>query len=224
MPLHGGKDRVRNFPDSDLKRGSVRDERRDVFSDRPIGVTEFGARRLWEGRVNFHGGVDARDVERRVSERHGHVWVDLGDNDAGVVHGRSRARYGKTQAAKPVNVRRRHLDERHVDPERPVRDESWNVRQKDRRKVRVARGDGFPRVGSNEERLVAQMTFACGSQVRRIALGMEVDDFHVSQLHRTGRQSLEEGLGRHRRLVDVDAVSGPNQLDGLGGGCRVHVK
>ncbi len=58
-------------------------------------------------------------------------------------------------------------------------------------------------------------------RIRRIALGMKVDDLHVTQLRRTCRHRPDKLLRRGGNAVDEDAVAGFDALNGLLCGCVV---
>ena len=97
----------------------------------------------------------------------------------------------------------------------PRREQLGDVRQEDRHVVGPALVDGLARVGADEERAVAEAAGHLRRQVRRRALGVDVDDADVAQLAGAARQRLEQDRWRGRAAVDEHLLAGRDAGDGL---------
>ena len=79
--------------------------------------------------------VKAIERDQRVAESARHLLVDLRDQISSRVRGRKRGVDRGAERAVAVPVRRRELDERHVEREPSGREQRGDVREKDRDEV-----------------------------------------------------------------------------------------
>ncbi len=152
-------------------------------------------------QVARHLSVHLRDhVSCRGSGREGDVDVDVD---------------GDSQRTEAVRVRRRNLKQGDVDGQNAVFEQRWNVREEDRREVGAAGLHGLAHIGTDEERIVADVAFQLRRDVWRGAVQMERDGFDVVQLAGAPRQALEQRRRRGGAAVNVDARTALQRREGF---------
>ena len=130
---------VRYPTEPDLERGAVVDEPRDVARDLLGDVFRGRVDVLDDGRVDLDEPIDAVHRDPAVASRAGHRWVDLRDDRAGGERGRPRDVDRDTEAARAVRIRRRHLDQRDVEPEAAAAQQPRDLGKRERRRTRPGR-------------------------------------------------------------------------------------
>ena len=157
-------------------RRPVRHQLGDVLADRPLDVTDrrLARARAAAGRPRPPRSISL-DVDERVAERARHRRVELGDDrSCGARRGQRRVD-ARAERAVAVRVRRRDVDEHRVERKDPGAEQLGHVRQEDRDVVGSPVVDRRARVGTDEERAVAEARGHLRRQVRRGTLGVEVD-------------------------------------------------
>ena len=104
----------------------------------------------------------------------------------------------------------------------PVAKEVRHVREEDRHVVGASLVHSLPRIGADEERLVAEVPVHLGSQVRARTLGVEVDERHVLELVCPLDERVQQDRWRGRAAMNEDLLAGSDARDGLGGGNDSH--
>ena len=106
---------LRNAPDAEFDGGAVLHQRGDVFGNLPGRLGDFGRSALPES-ASSHGTSTSMsyDVDEAIAQRARHVRVDLRDDERGVFGGAFDDVHRHAEAAHAVLVRRRDLDQGHV--------------------------------------------------------------------------------------------------------------
>ena len=152
-----------------------------------------------------------------------HPCVHLRDDEPGVLGGRKRAIDGDAKAAVAVRVRRRDLDERHIERERSAgRKQSRDLREEDGRVVRPPFGHGATYVRADEQRVMAEMAAHLRGDIGSWSVRMHVDEFDIAEVFGAPHQRFEERQRGGRAPVQIDALSGANLGRGLSGRRAPH--
>ena len=206
--LQAAHDRVRDAPDSHLQRRPVLDELRGVMPDLPADLVERFGFELVQGVLDRHEMRDAIHVQERISERPGHVRIDLGKDDVGRVDGAPHDVHGNAEAHESVIVGRTHLDERRVHAETPARDELRDLGQENGQEVGASFLDGGPHVRTDEKRHVPEAVLKSRRDVRGGPECHEVDDFVAPELRGVRHEGLDEAPRFAGAGADEDTAAG----------------
>ena len=81
------QDSIGNGADAQLKGIPVPDQLGHVLPDGPLHLADLGGRQLNDGGAALHDAVKPGDMEEAVPQGPGHVLVDLGDDQVGLLGG-----------------------------------------------------------------------------------------------------------------------------------------
>ncbi len=104
-------------------------------------------------------------------------------------------------------IRRRHLEQGHVERQRAIRKESGHVRQEDRGVIGPPVVDRGAHIGADEERVVTDLPGKVGGEVGRRSFRVQGNRFDPGEFVRPPHQRVLELEGRHRDFVEIDAVA-----------------
>ena len=218
LVLEEAKHRLRNAPDAELNGGTVFHQRGDVFGDLPGRLGDFSRRHFQNRRLRRHQHVNVMGVDGTIPERPRHVRVHLRDDERGIFGGALHNIHRHAQAAHAVRVRRRDVDEGHVERELAGVKQARDVRQVDGRVVAQAFLDDVAHVLGDEEAVHAEVLRQFLVRIRRVAESEQMDNFGVRQFG----GAFAEGADQFQRLAgagaDEHALAGPDFFYRLG--CR----
>jgi len=130
-----------------------------------------------------------------------HVRVDLRDDQRRGLHRRLDDVHADAQAHVAVHVRRRHLNERHVDFHHAFAEQIGHVGQKDRRVIGHARVDRVAGIVADEKGVVPEVGLETNVGVGRHAHRPHVKNFGVEQRFRVGLNVIDQQLDQALRLA-----------------------
>ena len=81
------QDSIGDGADAQLKGIPVPDQLGHVLPDGPLYLADLGGRQLNDGGAALHDTVKPGDMEKAVPQGPGHVLVDLGDDQVGLLGG-----------------------------------------------------------------------------------------------------------------------------------------
>ncbi len=200
---------VRNRADPHLQRRAIGDQGRHLFADGVLDRRRRDRLEHVQRAVRMDERVKAIEGDERVAEGARHLLVDLRDQMASRVRGRKRRVDRGAERAVAVPVRRRQLDDRHIEREPSRREQRGNVGEKHRDEIRSSFVDrpAERRADEQGDREEAFPVFRSGKWRRPLSV-------HVKQLHigevRAPRQRLEERRRCGGRAVDEDAHAAPH--------------
>ena len=210
--------RFGNPADAGLKRGAIGNELRDVRGDGMMDRRDPALLVLGQRVRGLDDGVRLADVKEGIAQRAGRLVVDLDDEVARAVGAGQADVDARSQAHVAVIVGRCALDERDVDGNRAAAEQALDFVQENGDVVGAAFLNRAPDVGADEHGAVPEDAFVLGQRVIGRAHGGHVEDLDVAEFGSALEQRGDESLGFRAALVDQNAVSGFDGLEGLGGG------
>ena len=210
---------VRNTANSNLQCRSVRNLLGDEASYLLLLIVRHCCRHLYQRIVNLYAGSDVVDVDKRIAVRERHLLVHLCDDNLGTFHS-THCKVGRnTIAAVSVLVRKRHVEQCHVERQITLAEERRHFAEEARYDLSFAAVYSLAHAVGNEEALryeyVAQL---CGG-VWCVASANGKGRVHLHALQFTGAccDGIEEHLRNRSATLDIYTVVRLNQFCSLGG-------
>ena len=208
---------VRNRADTHLQAGPVFDQRGAVFADRRLDFVGLREMSFLERRVVLHEQVDVVDVNERVAERAGNMFVDHGDHRLRAFDGGQRRVDRRAERYIAVRVGRRNLNHRDVARKHAAAVELLRLAQEDGNVVGVARLRHLTHVPADEKRVELENPFELGSGIGSRALGVQMVYVNVLQLAVAAplAHGLDQALRSAGHAAQMDVVMAFDCPDGL---------
>ena len=169
----------------------------------------------WTRRA--HERVNAAERHQGVAERARHLCVDFRDDQARALRGGERGIDRRAERAVTVAVRRRELEEGHVDSHLARQEQRGNVGQEDRHEVRVPAIDGVAHGRPGEEGHGAKAATVLGSRKRCRTAGVQVIQRDILQIA-APRERFEQGRRRGGGAMNEDVHTAADARDRVVGG------
>ena len=211
------QDSIRNPANPQLQRRAVLDEAGDQLADAALDCGFSFGGMLVQRTARPDERVHAIDRHRGGAVRARHAVVDLGDDDARVVDGRTRGVHRRAERAQAVAIGWRQGQEDRVERDAAAREQTGDLRQEDRDEVGAALGNRLAYRGADEERYGAEPADVHrideGRRSRRVQM-IQRDVLEVSSCG----QRLEERRRRCRSAVHENPHAAANARHGVRGG------
>ena len=210
LVLEKTEHRLRDAPDAKFNRRAVLHQRGDVFGNLPGRLGHLGGRHFQNRRLGRHQHVNVVDVDETIAQRPRHFRIDLRDDQRGVFGGALHDVHRHAEAAHAVLIRRRDMNEGHVQRELPGIEQTRDVRQVNGRVIAQPFLDDVAHVFGDEKAVHAEVLRQFAVRVGRIAEREQVDNFRVRQFG----GALAQRADQFERLAcagaDENALAGPD--------------
>ena len=200
-----GEQSVRNAAVPDLDGRTVFDQVGDVLGDSPRDLGFARSNEFVDRSIILDHRIDLADMDESVTERAGHLRVDLGDDMTGRISRRLGYVHRHAEAAEAVLIRRCDVNQGDIERDAAGAEQLRNLREENRCVVGAAFPDRRADVGADEERVgtVAAGEFLLG--IGRDAQGQQVSDFDI--FYRAVGKRLHQLLGRAAGRADEQPVA-----------------
>ncbi len=155
-------------------------------------------------------------VDEAIAQRPRHVRIHLRDDERGVLGGAVDDVHRHPEAAHAVRVRRRDVNEGHVERQLAAVEQARNVGKEHRRVVAQPFLDDVAHVFGDEEAVHAKVLHQFLVSIRRVAESEQMDNFGVRQLVGALAQRADQLQRFTRAGADEHALAGPDFFYRLG--------
>jgi hypothetical protein len=201
-------DSARNGTDAELKCCFVGNQVGNECANPSLGFADSGLDMNVGRPIDCNAKVDAIDVEKAISVRSRHSWIDLGDDDSSAFHRREGDVDRRAKGAEAMRVRRRYVEKSDVDRDRPFAEKARDVGEKDRNVFRAPLIHRLARIGTDEEGAMMKMPLHRAIEMRRWPFGMKMNDANARHFLCSPGKRLEQRRGRRGRSLYEDLVAG----------------
>ncbi|GBD10353.1 hypothetical protein HRbin22_02625 [Candidatus Thermoflexus japonica] len=191
----GTKHGIRDRPDPGLQGGAIRDHGGDVFRDAPGDFRLLGHVDLRK-RIRYgHDGGEPGDVDEAIAQGSGHVFIHLGDHDAGGMGRRLGDPHLHPEGAEPMLIRGRDLDQGGIQGKAAAAEQARDLRKEAWGEIRAAFLDRPPDVITDKKGIHTDVPLHPGGDVIRRAHREDLHDLHVLQVGGVFHQGRQQPLG-----------------------------
>ena len=217
LVLEKPKHRLRNAANAEFNGGTILDEGGNVFGNLPGRLGRFGRRHLQNRRLGRNQHVNVMHVDEAIAQRPRHVGIHLRDDERGVLGGAADDVHRHPETAHAVRVRRRDVNEGHVERQLAAVEQARNIGKEDRRVVAQPFLDDVAHVFSDEEAVHAEVLRQLLVRVRRVAESEQMDNLGVRQFGGAFAEGADQLQRLARAGADEHALAGLDFLHRLGG-------
>ena len=220
MVLKGGENGIRDASHTYLQGRPVRNKLSYMTAYGTVDLRRHGCRNLHKRVVSFDGRIYPGDMDKGVAIGIRHGLVDLDYHFPRTLHGRDREIGRDAERTETVLVRRRNIQEHGIERKGTVTEKAGYLTKKRRNggTVSICKPASYVIGYKKTLHIEGLLVFRSAERSLTTAYGKSGIDGHILQFVSPVRKGLREHFRYRCAALDIDAVAGFYQLDGLG--CR----